>query len=168
MIVAFIVLIGGGAAVRYIDHALNVQAHAPAAAAVQSDEPRAPVHSGHTLTLDSGRDGHYAVEARIEGRSVDFMVDTGASLVIMRQSDAARVGIHPMRSDFTAPVSTANGRIMAAPAKLDRIELDGIIVYDVPALVLPDQALWRNLLGMSFLSKLRRFEVADGRLVMEQ
>lgn len=168
LIVACAVLVLGGYVVRYLDHALSGQALAPAAAAVQADEPRAPVHSGRTLTLERGRDGHYAVDARIAGRDIGFMVDTGASLVILRQSDAARVGIRPMRSDFTAAVSTANGRIMAAPAQLDRIELDGITVYDVKVLVLPDEALWRNLLGMSFLSKLKRFEVADGRLVMEQ
>lgn len=168
LIVAVAVLVLGGSAVRYLDQALKAQAKTPVAVVVPADAPRAPVHSGRTLTLDRGRDGHYSVDARIAGRDVDFMIDTGASLVILRQSDAASVGIRPMRSDFTAAVSTANGRIMAAPAQLDRIELDGITVYDVPVLVLSDQALSRNLLGMSFLSKLRRFEVADGRLVMEQ
>ena len=115
-----------------------------------------------------GRDGHFEVEARIEGRHIDFIVDTGASLVIMRESDAAQIGIRPMRSDYTATVSTANGKIKAAPAKLDRIEVGGITVYDVPALVLPDEALWKNLLGMSFLSRLKRYEYANGRMVLEQ
>ena len=96
------------------------------------------------------------------------MVDTGASLVIIRESDAAQVGIRPMRSDYTATVSTANGKIKAAPAKLERIEIGGITVYDVPALVLPDDALWQNLLGVSFLSRLKRYEYANGRMVLEQ
>ena len=59
-----------------------------------------------------------------------------------------------MPRDYTATVSTANGKIKAAPAKLERIEVGDITVYDVPALVLPDEALWQNLLGVSFLSRL--------------
>jgi aspartyl protease family protein len=167
LIVASLVLVAGGYAVRILDHALSAPPAAKAAA-VQLDEPRAPVHSGRTLTLTTGRDGHYEAEARISGRSIDFIVDTGASLVILRASDAASIGIRPMRSDYTATVSTANGKINAARATLDRVELGGITVRDVPALVLPDEALWRNLLGMSFLSKLKRYEVANGRLVLEQ
>jgi aspartyl protease family protein len=73
-----------------------------------------------------------------------------------------------MPAEYTAVVSTANGKVKAAPIKLDRIEVGGITVYDVPALVLPDDLLGKNLLGMAFLSRLRRYEVADGRLVMEQ
>ena len=57
---------------------------------------------------------------------------------------------------------------MPRRAKLERIEIGDISVYDVPALVLPDEALSQNLLGIAFLSKLRRYEVADGRLVLEQ
>lgn len=167
LIVACVILVAGGYAVRFIDHALNAPP-TPKAAVAQLDEPRAPVHSGRSLTLTTGRDGHYEAEARISGRSLDFIVDTGASLVILRASDAARIGIRPMRNEYTATVSTANGKIKAARATLDRVELGGITVFDVPALVLPDEALWRNLLGMSFLSKLKRYEVANGRLVLEQ
>lgn len=139
------------------------------AAAVSSDvETVRPATSSRSLTLESGQDGHYPAEARIEGRRVDFIVDTGASLVILRESDAARLGIRPMRSDYTATVSTANGKIKAARASLDRVELGGITVENVQALVLPDEALWKNLLGMSFLSRLKRYEVANGRMVLEQ
>jgi len=73
-----------------------------------------------------------------------------------------------MRSDYTRTVSTANGRAKAAPARIDRIEIGGITVYDVDALVMPDDALWQNLLGMTFLSKLNRYEYANGRMVLEQ
>ena len=117
-------------------------------------EPRPPTTSGRSLMLDSDRQGHFKVEARIDGRNIDFMVDTGVSLVIMRESDAAQVGIRPLPRDYSATVSTANGKIKAAPAKLGRIEVGGITVYDVPALVLPDEALGQNLLGVSFLSRL--------------
>ena len=100
------------------------------------------------MELTSGRDGHFRVDARVDGRHIGFMVDTGASLVILRETDAANIGLHPMPRDYTAIVSTANGRIKAAPAKLDRIEVGDITVFDVPALVLPDEALSKNLLGV--------------------
>jgi aspartyl protease family protein len=167
LILAAALLVIGGFAARFFDQKL---AQPPAQASMaQSDyQPRQSASSGRSLTLDSGRDGHFPVEARIEGRRIDFIVDTGASLVIFRESDAAQTGFRPMRSDYTATVSTANGKIKAAPFKLDRIEVGGITVYDVPALVLPDEALGANLLGMSFLSRLKRYEVANGRMVLAQ
>ena len=127
-----------------------------------------PVNSGRSLMLDADRQGHFKVEARIDGRHIDFMVDTGASMVVLRESDAAQVGIRPMPRDYTATVSTANGKIKAAPAKLERIEVGGITVYDVQAMVLPDEVLGQNLLGVSFLSRLKRYEYANGRMVLEQ
>lgn len=100
-----------------------------------------PSTSGRTLMLQSDRQGHFQVEARVEGRFVDFVVDTGASLVVLRESSAALAGIRMSPRDYTATAVTANGRIKAAPAKIDRIEVGGITVYDVPAMVLPDEVL---------------------------
>ena len=117
--------------------------------------------------MESDRQGHFQVEARVEGRFVDFIVDTGASLVVLREATAAQVGIRPQPRDYTAAV-TANGKIMAARATIERIEVGGITVYDVPAMVLPDEALAKNLLGVSFLSRLKRYEYANGRMVLEQ
>jgi aspartyl protease family protein len=65
-------------------------------------------------------------------------------------------------------VSTANGTVRAAPIQLGMVEIDDLVVHDVAALVLPDGALTQNLLGLSFLSRLRRFEYSDGKLVLEQ
>ena len=167
LIIAAAVLLIGGYVARFADQ--TVVHPAVQVAAVQPGyQPREPVSSGRSLSIDADRRGHFKVDARIEGRHIDFMVDTGATMVIIRESDAARVGIRPMRSDYTATVSTANGKIKAAPAKLDRVEVGGITVYDVPALVLPDDALWKNLLGMTFLSRLKRYEYANGRMVLEQ
>ncbi len=161
------VLLAGGYFARYADQAV-VHPSAQTAAVAPTYQPRQPVTSGRSLILDSDRQGHFKTEARIDGRYIDFLVDTGASTVVLRESDAARAGIRPRPSDYTAIVSTANGKIKAAPAKLDRIELGGITVYDVPALVLPDEVLGQNLLGTSFLSRLKRYEYANGRLVLEQ
>jgi aspartyl protease family protein len=166
LVLAVLLVCLGVYAARFADKA--VVEHPPAQAATADNAPREPLSSGRSLMVDAGRDGHFAVQSRVNGVFTDFMIDTGASLVVLRESDAANVGLRPMPADYTAVVSTANGKVKAAPIKLDRIEVGGITVYDVPALVLPDDILGKNLLGMAFLSRLRRYEVADGRLVMEQ
>ncbi len=67
------------------------------------------------------------------------------------------------------PVSgeTANGTVRGAPVRLDMVEIGGLMLRNVTAVVLPDEALSENLLGLSFLSRLHRFEYRDGRLVLE-
>jgi aspartyl protease family protein len=137
-------------------------------AARPSQPPQQESGGQHTLVLSGDRAGHFQVDARIGGRSIDFLVDTGASLVILRESSANQVQIFPRPADYTARVSTANGTIKAAPAMLSRIQIGDITVFDVPALVLPDEALGQNLLGVSFLSRLRRYEYTNGRMVLEQ
>ncbi|MGE0752566.1 MAG: TIGR02281 family clan AA aspartic protease [Variibacter sp.] len=112
--------------------------------------------------------GHYALEASINGRRMDVMVDTGASVVALTKRDASRLGINPAGSDYTSEVHTANGTVRAARVTLDAIEIGDIRVRDVTGLVVPDDALSENLLGLSFLSQLKRYEFSDGRLVMEQ
>ena len=167
-ILAAVLLVGGGYLARYADKAVVETPTSQAAVVQESEQPRQTSVGQHKMELSSGRDGHFRVDARVNGRHIDFMVDTGASLVILRETDAANIGVHPMPRDYTAIVSTANGRIKAAPAKLERIEVGDITVFDVPALVLPDEALSQNLLGVSFLSRLRRYEYADGRMLLEQ
>jgi aspartyl protease family protein len=168
LIFAAAVLLIGSYGARFADRAMNEAPHAAAVRPVAQTREPEPYSSGHSTTLDSDRQGHFRTEARIEGRRLDFIVDSGASLVILRESDAASVGIRPLPMDFTATVSTANGKLKAAPAKLARIEIGDITVFDVPALVLPDEALAQNLLGVSFLSRLKRYEYANGRMVLEQ
>jgi aspartyl protease family protein len=120
------------------------------------------------VVITPDRQGHFRVEASVDGHRLDFMVDTGASVIALTERDAGRLGIRPMRSEYTALVKTANGSVKAAPVSLNSVELDGIRVRDVRALVLPDDALSENLLGLSFLSRLRRFEYSRGKLVLEQ
>jgi aspartyl protease family protein len=131
-------------------------------------EAAAPASSGRTVSIDKDRNGHFQTEARVDGSYLDFMVDTGATVIALKERDAARIGIRPAPGDFTANVSTANGPAKAARARLASIEIGGVRVRDVDALVMPDGMLDQNLLGMAFLSRLKRFEYAGGKLVMEQ
>ena len=121
-----------------------------------------------SLSIPRDARGHFQTDGRIDGQRVAFMVDTGASLVALNEKSAARFGLRPSRSDYNATVSTANGTIKAARSRIAMIDLGGIVVRDVDAMVLPDEALSENLLGLSFLSKLKRFEYANGKLVLEQ
>jgi aspartyl protease family protein len=166
LILAAALLLVGGYVARYADRAV---VHPTALVAAQPAEaPRQESAGQHKMVLTGDSRGHFQVDARVDGRAIAFIVDTGASLVILRESDAAKLQVFPKPGDYTATVSTANGRIKAAPATLDRIEIGDITVFDVPALVLPDEALGQNLLGVTFLSRLRRYEYADGRMVLEQ
>jgi aspartyl protease family protein len=104
----------------------------------------------------------------VNGRTLAMLVDTGATTVALNAASARRLGIYLSRADYTEAISTANGLVAAAPVRLSEIRLGGISVRNVPAVVLPGEVLTVNLLGMSFLSRLSRFEIADGRLVLEQ
>ena len=132
-----------------------------------SVETPAPT-GGRSLSIPRDARGHFQTEGRIDGQRIGFMVDTGASVVALNEKSAARFGFRPSRSDYSTTVSTANGTIKAARTRLAMVDLGGIVVRDVEAMVLPDEALSENLLGLSFLSKLKRFEYANGKLVLEQ
>jgi aspartyl protease family protein len=122
---------------------------------------------GRTVQLEGDARGHFRVDARVDGRSIDFLVDTGASAVVIRESDAARLGIFPRPSEYIGRTQTANGVAKYAPVRLNRIEINGITVRDVDAAVMDDDALKTNLLGMTFLRQVK-FSQAHGRLVLEQ
>jgi aspartyl protease family protein len=144
---------------------------APASAtSARKAMPAETVGQSGLRSLDIPRDsrGQFLTEGRIDGQRIDFMVDTGASLVALNETSAARFGLRPSRGDYKASVTTANGTIKAARARLAMVDIGGLVVRDVDAMVLPDEALSENLLGLSFLSKLKRFEYANGKMVLEQ
>jgi aspartyl protease family protein len=112
--------------------------------------------------------GHFLTEGRIDGQRIGFMVDTGASVVALNETSAARFGLRPSPGEYNAKVTTANGTIKGARMRIAMVEIGGLVVRDVDAMVLPDEALSENLLGLSFLSRLKRFEYANGQMVLEQ
>jgi aspartyl protease family protein len=133
---------------------------APSAAAAQA--------ALRSLSIPRDGRGHFLAEGRIDGQRIGFMVDTGASVVALNESSAARFGLRPSPNDYNAAVTTANGTVKAARTRLAMLDVGGLIARDVEAMVLPDEALSENLLGLSFLSKLKRFEYANGQMVLEQ
>lgn len=164
LIAAGLFLVVAGVMARYADQSMTVSTPAPTAMAASP----VPASGGRTVVIPRDKNGHFQVNARVDGRRMNFMVDTGASVIALTATDAGRLGLRPTARDFTAQVKTANGIVRAAPTELDRVEIDGVTVRHVAALIIPDAALSENLLGLSFLSKLRRFEYSNGKLVLEQ
>lgn len=175
MILAAILIVLGTSMAKVADHLSSDKAQAKAVDkakamnAFASMQPQTTGNAGvRSVTIPRDSRGHFQTEGRIDGRRLGFMVDTGASVIALNETSAAQIGVRPRRSDYTANVSTANGSIKAARTRLAMVDVGGLVVRDVDALVLPDEALSENLLGLSFLSKLKRFEFAGGKLVMEQ
>ena len=121
-----------------------------------------------SLSIPRDARGHFETEGQIDGQRIDFMVDTGASVIALNETSAARFGLRPSRGDYNATVTTANGTVKGARTRIALIDIGGLVARDVDAMVLPDEALSENLLGLSFLSKLKRFEYAGGTMVLEQ
>lgn len=120
------------------------------------------------VELKPDRAGQYHTWIEVNGTRVAAMVDTGASVVALTYEDAMRAGYFLHERDFTIGMSTANGIARAAPVTLDRVEIGNIVVRNVPAVVAQAGALSSgNLLGMSFLKRLQRFEVRSGQLVLQ-
>lgn len=162
------VLVGLGTYMAQVADRMQPASASPSVPPKMASTETVAVASGRSLNIPRDARGHFQADGRIDGQRINFMVDTGASVVALNEKSAARFGLRPSRSDYNATVSTANGTIKAARTRLAVIELGGLVVRDVDALVLPDAALSENLLGMSFLSKLKRFEVANGKMVLEQ
>ena len=130
--------------------------------------PPRPDASGATVTFTANRSGHFLLEPQINGTPIRMLVDTGATFVALNDRDARSVGVAPAPQEFKMRMPTANGIVMAAPVTLREISVGGISVHDIPAVVIPEDKLGVSLLGMTFLSKLSRFEVSSGRLVLSR
>lgn len=159
-------------AVRHFDAAAKRETAPPSeniiAAATPAPAGTARAHGGYggEVRLAAGPNHQYFVTAAINRRPASFLVDTGASYVALRDSDARAANIYVSWADYTHAVRTANGETKAALIDIDVIEIDGIRVENVKAFVLPDEQLVMNLLGMSFLSQLESVEQRGGELVL--
>jgi aspartyl protease family protein len=138
-----------------------VPARADAAAAAPAVD-----YAQAEIAADAG--GQYAADVEINGQIVRMMVDTGATMVVISYDTAARLGLAPVASQYTARVRTANGVAAVAPVTLREVTVGPVYVGDVPALVADRAAGAINLLGMSFLKRLASVEQRDGKLVLRQ
>ena len=130
--------------------------------AVPAEAPPAPPN---TLVYPADARGHVVLDAAVNGAPVRFLVDTGASYVTLTPADARAAGLSPRQLDFNERVSTANGEVRIATVTLRDIRLGQFSIENVPAAVLKNLDV--SLLGMSFLKRLRSYEMRDGKLTID-
>lgn len=121
---------------------------------------------GKTVTVSRGLSGHFQIQADVDGKPIDLIVDTGASDVVLTSEDAASIGIDLSSLSFKAPVETANGRSFVARITLDSIIIGPIAFTNVRAAVAQPGNLRKSLLGNSFLDRLSSYEFSGSRLVL--
>ncbi len=129
--------------------------------------PKISSHQIRTASLRKEGDGHYWATAYVNGMPVKFLVDTGASLVALTLQDARRIGLDTDKLEKNAEVRTAAGRVKAAIAMLDTVEVDGVKVDKIQAVII-DKGLEHSLLGMSFLNRLDGWDVTANAIVIRK
>jgi aspartyl protease family protein len=136
--------------------------------AASTEVAPASTEHGGIVRVAANRNGHYVSKIEVNNRPVTAMVDTGATVVALRYEDARALGLVSPGDKFDSRVRTANGEGRAKRVQLRSVTFGTITIRDVDALVLEQGALATNLLGMSFLRRLSRFEVQRGVLVLER
>jgi len=129
--------------------------------------PAAPKLDFESVRFPADTDGHFRVDAMVNGVPVRFLVDTGASIVVLNPADAQHIGLNLDRLAYTDSAETANGKVEAAPIMIQEILIGPIRLTDVAAAV-DRQNTMTSLLGMSFLSRLEGYEVSSGELTLHQ
>ena len=159
---AVAVIIVGSAMVFFIDHEQGGAARAPALTSATPPTRTAPFSE---LVLQAGAHGHFTVDATVDGQTLTFLVDTGASSIYLTPQDAARLGWTPPRLTYSERYSSAAGEVRAAPVTLRSLRIGQLELYDLPASV-GEQQSSVSLLGMTFLKRFDSYEVRGDRLIL--
>ncbi|MCE3289724.1 MAG: family clan aspartic protease [Caulobacter sp.] len=167
---AAVVLVGALSAVGAAAAVVNFdasQTFAQPAEAANVQMATAPVSGLPTpAQVTKAADGHYWANADVNGSAVRFLVDTGATAVALTATDAQRLGLDLAKLTYGVPVTTADGKTMAAQIKLRSVTIAGARVENVDALVLKS-GLETSLLGMSYLGRLSSFEATRTALILK-
>ena len=132
-------------------------------------DPEAPAQQGAELRVPLAADGHFWVRADVNGRPLRFLIDSGASTTALGTEAARAAAIAPdsgFGGSFGVPIATANGTVVAQRATIARLTLGTALVRrDLAAVIAPEFGD-TNVLGMNFLSSLRRWSVEDDTLLL--
>ncbi|GAA6178848.1 TIGR02281 family clan AA aspartic protease [Shimia sp. NS0008-38b] len=136
------------------------------------EDIRSTVRPMQSVLADEGRieiprdqDGHFYAQLDINGASVTFVVDTGATDIVLTQSDARRVGLDPDNLPYFGRAMTANGEVRTAPVWLEQITFGGFHDTDVRASV-NEGEMFQSLLGMSYLQLFEQITIAGNTLIL--
>ena len=133
----------------------------------QTVQPRQTFVNADTIEVPRARDGHFYMTLMVNDVPVDFLVDTGATHLVLTMADAARVGLAPDDLQFTGRAVTANGEVRTAPVQLDRVALGQITDRNIRAWVNQGE-LEQSLLGMSYLQNWRKIEITSKGLLLSR
>ena len=120
---------------------------------------------GQTIALKRQGDGHFHATLEVNGHPVRFIIDTGATMLVLSRRDARAAGLDPDNLSFNLRTRTANGEVMSAPVRLDSVTLGEFTDRDVRATVNGGD-LDISLLGMSYLDRYRGFRVEGDRMYL--
>jgi aspartyl protease family protein len=128
---------------------------------------QAVMQDGRQVVVPIAYDGHFYLTLEVNGVPVRFVVDTGATEMVLSGADAARIGLDPEGLAFTGRAFTANGMVETAPVRLETVALGPHVDRGVRAVVNSGD-LTESLLGMSYLRGFSRIEISGGELVLER
>ena len=117
------------------------------------------------ITVPRSFDGHYYLTLEVNGAPIRFVIDTGATDLVLTPQDATRAGLNTAQLRYTNRAMTANGMIQTAPVRLDLVEVGPISDRLVPAVV-NGSPMQESLLGMSYLNLFERISIEDGRMIL--
>ncbi|NND19428.1 MAG: TIGR02281 family clan AA aspartic protease [Silicimonas sp.] len=130
--------------------------------------PRQTVlEDGGGISVPRAQDGHFHLTLEMNGVPVEFLVDTGASDVVLTREDAVRVGLNPGELAFLGRARTANGVVETAYTSVENVRL-GPLSFGRVGVAVNGGEMQGSLLGMSFLSLFDRLEISDNRLILER
>ena len=129
--------------------------------------PRQLVLDGGVIEVPRAFDGHYYLKMDVNGRTVEFVVDTGATDIVLTREDAERLGIDTSSLLYSGLANTANGTVRTARVALSEVSLGGVTDRNVPAVV-NEGEMDGSLLGMRYLQRFSRLEISDGKLLLER
>lgn len=119
------------------------------------------------ISIPRGQGGHYEVTLIMNGEPVDFIVDTGATNIVLTKEDASRLGFDPDTMRYLGQASTANGIVRTHMVRVAKVKIGDIVDENVKVWV-NDGELFQSLLGMTYLEKFGRITIENGMMKLER
>jgi aspartyl protease family protein len=123
--------------------------------------------TGERIALRRGQDGHFVATLEVNGQPVRFLVDTGATSLVLTRRDASRAGIDPDGLIYSVPTMTANGSVFSAPTRIGSLRFGPFADRDVEAMVSGGE-LAVSLLGMGYLDRFRSLTIEGDRMLLDR
>ncbi|MGA9254221.1 MAG: TIGR02281 family clan AA aspartic protease [Roseobacter sp.] len=117
------------------------------------------------IVVPRSANGHYYINADVNGTLVSFVLDTGATSLVLTKQDAAQAGLNVEDLNYYSRAMTANGEVRTAPVRLDNITLGTVTDTNVPAVV-NEGEMSNSLMGMTYLQRWGKIQIANNELTL--